>query len=128
MPLPRMTLPLLTLTRRPGLSTLTGRDGARKLVQVQHGRATVKPAPAPGSVSQTLGRHDAPTVEGTLDPRRRLIVASRPSTVSTPVVLPVPKAGIWIAGTLLVSLLVYYFIGIDQGAVSVFGADSHVHE
>jgi hypothetical protein len=55
-------------------------------------------------------------------------VASRPSTVSTPVVLPIPKAGIWIAGTLLVSLLVYYFIGVDQGAVSVFGADTHVHE
>ena len=25
-------------------------------------------------------------------------------------------------------MLLYYFIGIDQGAVSVFGNDIHVHE
>jgi hypothetical protein len=28
----------------------------------------------------------------------------------------------------LLALLVYYFVGIDQGAVSVFGSDTHVHE
>jgi len=28
----------------------------------------------------------------------------------------------------LLALLVIYFVGIDQGAVSVFGADMHVHE
>lgn len=28
----------------------------------------------------------------------------------------------------LLALLVYYFVGFDQGAVSVFGSDTHVHE
>jgi hypothetical protein len=28
----------------------------------------------------------------------------------------------------LLALIVYYFVGYDQGAVSVFGADTHVHE
>ena len=28
----------------------------------------------------------------------------------------------------LLALLAYYFVGIDQGAVSVFGSDMHVHE
>ena len=28
----------------------------------------------------------------------------------------------------LLALLVIYFVGIDQGAVSVFGGDMHVHE
>jgi len=31
-------------------------------------------------------------------------------------------------GTVLVSLLLYYFIGIDQGGTSVFGSDTHIHE
>ena len=28
----------------------------------------------------------------------------------------------------LLALIVYYFVGYDQGAVSVFGSDTHVHE
>jgi hypothetical protein len=28
----------------------------------------------------------------------------------------------------LLALLVIYFVGVDQGAVSVFGGDMHVHE
>lgn len=28
----------------------------------------------------------------------------------------------------LLALVVYYFVGYDQGAVSVFGSDTHVHE
>lgn len=28
----------------------------------------------------------------------------------------------------LLALIAYYFVGYDQGAVSVFGADTHVHE
>jgi putative cobalt transporter subunit CbtB len=34
----------------------------------------------------------------------------------------------WLAGTVFVALLVLYFVGVDQGATSVFGSDSHVHE
>lgn len=37
-------------------------------------------------------------------------------------------AALWLAGTVFLALLVLYFVGIDQGAVSVFGGDSHVHE
>ncbi|WP_445166774.1 CbtB domain-containing protein [Mycolicibacterium sp. Dal123E01] len=28
----------------------------------------------------------------------------------------------------LLALIMYYFVGYDQGAVSVFGSDTHVHE
>jgi hypothetical protein len=48
--------------------------------------------------------------------------------VSTPVVLPISKSIVWLVGTALIALAVYYFVGVDQGAVSVFGNDTHVHE
>ncbi|MDV7220983.1 CbtB domain-containing protein [Streptomyces prunicolor] len=48
--------------------------------------------------------------------------------MSTPVVLPVSKSIVWLVGTALIALAVYYFVGVDQGAVSVFGNDMHVHE
>jgi Probable cobalt transporter subunit (CbtB) len=51
-----------------------------------------------------------------------------PISSATPVVLPVSKAVLWLFGTALVALAFYYFIGVDQGAVSVFGKDMHVHE
>lgn len=35
---------------------------------------------------------------------------------------------VWLIGTTLFSLLAIYFVGIDQGAVSLFGNDTHVHE
>ncbi len=53
---------------------------------------------------------------------------SAPTAAPTPVVLPVSKAVLWLAGTALIALAVYYFIGVDQGAYSVFGKDTHVHE
>jgi hypothetical protein len=28
----------------------------------------------------------------------------------------------------LLALVAYYFVGFDQGAVSVFGSDTHIHE
>jgi hypothetical protein len=50
-----------------------------------------------------------------------------PSTWRVPVVLG--SAGTWwLVATVLFSLLVYFFVGVDQGAVSVFGNDMHVHE
>jgi len=33
-----------------------------------------------------------------------------------------------LVGATLIALAVYYFIGVDQGAYSVFGKDAHVHE
>jgi Probable cobalt transporter subunit (CbtB) len=48
-------------------------------------------------------------------------ISVRPLSISVP-------AGLWLAGTLILALLVYYFVGIDQGATSVFGSDMHIHE
>jgi Probable cobalt transporter subunit (CbtB) len=50
------------------------------------------------------------------------------TTVTTPVVVPAGRAVLWLGGTALLALLVYFFLGVDQGAVSVFGSDMHVHE
>jgi hypothetical protein len=51
-----------------------------------------------------------------------------PTTVTTPVVVPAARAVLWLGAAAILALLVYYFVGIDQGAVSVFGSDTHVHE
>ena len=37
-------------------------------------------------------------------------------------------AAFWLAVTVFLALLALSFIGTDQGAVSRFGSDSHVHE
>ncbi|MFC3436956.1 CbtB domain-containing protein [Nocardia seriolae] len=42
--------------------------------------------------------------------------------------LALPTTAMWLVGTTLMALLALYFIGIDQGAVSIFGSDMHVHE
>ncbi|NKY87356.1 CbtB domain-containing protein [Nocardia veterana] len=42
--------------------------------------------------------------------------------------LSIPTTALRLAGTTIVALLAYYFVGIDQGAVSIFGSDMHVHE
>jgi hypothetical protein len=38
------------------------------------------------------------------------------------------SVAIWLTATTVLALIAYYFIGFDQGAVSVFGSDTHVHE
>ena len=42
--------------------------------------------------------------------------------------LSAASAAIWLAATAFLALLALYFVGVDQGAVSLFGNDSHVHE
>ncbi|MDL9945947.1 CbtB-domain containing protein [Gordonia sp. ABSL11-1] len=42
--------------------------------------------------------------------------------------LSVASAAVWLSLTVLLAALAYYFLGYDQGAVSVFGSDTHVHE
>lgn len=54
--------------------------------------------------------------------------AETPATATTPLVLPISRSLVWLAGTAVLALLVYYFVGIDQGAVSIFGNNSVVHE
>ncbi|WP_084011423.1 CbtB domain-containing protein [Pseudofrankia sp. DC12] len=41
---------------------------------------------------------------------------------------PITARALWLGGVLILSLLLYYFIGVDQGATSLFGQDSHIHE
>ncbi|MBO1767118.1 MULTISPECIES: CbtB domain-containing protein [Allobranchiibius] len=47
---------------------------------------------------------------------------------ATPVVTSEARAFAWIFGAAIVALALYYFIGVDQGAFSVFGSDTHIHE
>ena len=43
--------------------------------------------------------------------------------------IPVVSADrFWIGSTALLAVLVYYFIGMDQGATSVFGHNMMIHE
>ncbi len=42
--------------------------------------------------------------------------------------LSTASAGAWLAATTFLALLALYFVGVDQGVVSLFGSDSHVHE
>lgn len=48
--------------------------------------------------------------------------------VPTPLVLPTQKVWLLLGATVMLALAVLYFIGVDQGAVSVFGRDMHIHE
>lgn len=50
------------------------------------------------------------------------------SSGSTPVAVSLSQAAPWLTITTFLALLTYYFVGVDQGAVSVFGSDMHVHE
>ncbi|OBB73877.1 CbtB-domain containing protein [Mycobacterium sp. 852014-52144_SCH5372336] len=34
----------------------------------------------------------------------------------------------WLTGTAFLALMVLYLVGLDQGATSVFGSDTHIHE
>jgi hypothetical protein len=67
------------------------------------------------------------------------MTTSNPGTISTvpdgdapqlgvPLALPISLGAWWLVATALFSLLLYYFVGVDQGALSVFGNDMHVHE
>lgn len=42
--------------------------------------------------------------------------------------LSATSAALWLTATVFLALLAIYFVGVDQGAVSLFGSDSHVHE
>ncbi|HEX8094855.1 CbtB domain-containing protein [Jatrophihabitans sp.] len=51
-----------------------------------------------------------------------------PTTTATPVVLPISTAVLWLAGALFLAMAMYFLIGVDQGAVSIFGQNSNIHE
>ena len=48
---------------------------------------------------------------------------SAATSAPTPLVLPLRQAIMWVVGTLLVAFAAYYVIGVEQGAVSLFGGN-----
>ncbi|AKS32203.1 CbtB domain-containing protein [Mycolicibacterium goodii] len=42
--------------------------------------------------------------------------------------LSATKAALWLSLTAVLALVVLYFVGLDQGATSVFGNNTYVHE
>jgi cobalt transporter subunit CbtB len=48
--------------------------------------------------------------------------------VARPIAIPVSQTMPWLIGALVLGLVIYYFIGIDEGATSVFGNSMMVHE
>jgi hypothetical protein len=60
------------------------------------------------------------------------VTLSNTTAISTPIAAPLVDANVktiaLLVGTALLALMAYYFIGIDQGAMSVFGKSMIVHE
>ena len=57
-----------------------------------------------------------------------MAVLSTPSAAAKPVALPISKGLFWLFGAALLAVAAYYFIGVDQGATSVFGDNMYIHE
>ncbi|OBF40798.1 cobalt transporter [Mycobacterium sp. ACS1612] len=49
-------------------------------------------------------------------------------TVAPAVDLSLAKAALWLSVTAFLALVVLYFVSLDQGATSVFGDNTYVHE
>ena len=50
------------------------------------------------------------------------------SPIATPIVSAQARTVALLLGTAILALAVYYFIGVDEGAMSVFGKSMVVHE
>ena len=98
-------------------------------MRVRHGRATV--SKRLGLRVRSSGNAPLHWTEGTQDPLRRflrwLFFPPR-GTVAKPVALPISKSLLWLLGAALLAVAVYYFIGVDQGATSIFGKSMVIHE
>jgi hypothetical protein len=55
-------------------------------------------------------------------------VSNTVTPLATPVVVPISRAIAWLVGAAMFALVLYYFIGVDQGAVSLTGQNTYVHE
>jgi len=56
------------------------------------------------------------------------MVANTQTAHAKAVDLSAANAALWLAATAFLALLAIYFVVIEQGAVSLFGSDTHVHE
>jgi hypothetical protein len=54
--------------------------------------------------------------------------AEAPETRVPAIDLSAARAVVWLTATAFLALLVLYFVGMDQGATSVFGNNTYVHE
>jgi hypothetical protein len=45
-----------------------------------------------------------------------------------PVTVPLSSGAQWMIGAVIVAVMLYYFIGVDEGALSVFGKSMVIHE
>jgi hypothetical protein len=88
-------------------------------VGIQNGRATV-------TVRPDVRRPFRP---GREIPERNLMTTPEARRTRVPAIdLSATKAVLWLTLTAFVALLVLYFVGLDQGATSVFGSNTYVHE
>jgi len=62
------------------------------------------------------------------NPRKEFSVPNATGARTESLDLSAASAALWLAATAFLALLAIYFVGVDQGAVSLFGSDSHVHE
>jgi hypothetical protein len=62
------------------------------------------------------------------NPRKEFPVPNATGARTESLDLSAASAALWLAATAFLALLAIYFVGVDQGAVSLFGSDSHVHE
>jgi hypothetical protein len=51
-----------------------------------------------------------------------------PRAERIPLAIGISSGTLWLTVPVVFSLLLYYFIGVDQGALSVFGNDMQIHE
>jgi hypothetical protein len=55
-------------------------------------------------------------------------MTTTPQSVPRSIDLSATKAALWLSLTALLALMALYFIGVDQGASSVFGDNMYIHE
>jgi hypothetical protein len=82
-------------------------------------------------VSQVFCRRAAHYYEGRVIPEgaadMSITTANAPSSAQ-PTTLSISSSLLWMVGMVVVGLAIYYLVGVDQGAWSVFGNDMHIHE
>lgn len=55
-------------------------------------------------------------------------VSVSPSAAAAPVALSRPRVALLLGATVLLAVLAYYFVGVDEGMSSVFGKSMVLHE
>jgi Probable cobalt transporter subunit (CbtB) len=94
-------------------------------------RPSGRPSADPGQERFADGDNRKSVANMATDSPSNIHTAPRPDAARVwraPIALPVSAGAWWLVAAVLFSLLLYYFVGIDQGAVSAFGRDMHIHE